>query len=467
MAEQHWTLKILAGVHVGAEITLPDEESILGTDDACDLMLDDAGLAGRHVSLSPRPTGVRMSVLDTASPVVVDGQPVEGTVELGPYQVVSVGGLCLAVGPADQPWPAIDLPSSQAAAPPGEAAAPAESGVKEATEAQAPAGTDTERADAAVRAPRRWALAAGALVGVLIVAAGGARLLTPGEVESHHATAAETTRQIQEIASRYGAIIEVGADPRPDGRFRITGVVATEAQRSELLDGLSHAGVPAVVDIRSTEEIVESVTSILNQSLNLDANNALQVLPVAGAPGEVRVAGYVEDEACLLEAQAIIERDVRHAKGFTYEVHTKAERLSALRQRLDAAGVGGRFRIQELDDRIGLFGPVHSEDELSRLHLLAQDFNDEFDSRPSLTLSGTTSFVGESTIDLDVRAAVLGERNHIVLHDGESYSEGSKVPGDYVIKTITRQYVILEGTEHLTQDAATVETDIAYFIFES
>ena len=463
MAEQHWTLKILAGVHVGAEITLPDEESILGSDDVCDLMVDDAGLAGRHVSLSPGPTGVRLSVLDTASPVVVDGQPLEGTVELGAYQVVSVGGLSLAVGPADQPWPAIELPSSQAAAPPSEAD---ESGVDEATEAQAPAGTDAEGSDETVRAPRRWALAAGVLVGVLIVAAGGGWLLTPREVASHRATAAETTRQIQEIASRHGAVIEIAAEARSDGLLRVTGVVATEAQRSELIEALSHAGVHAVVDIRSTEEIVESVTSILNQSLNLDANNAVQVVPVAGAPGKVRVAGYVEDETSLLETQAIIERDVRHAKGFTYEVETKAERLSALRQRLGAAGVGGRFRIQELDDRIGLFGPVHSEDELSRLHLLARDFNDEFDSRPSLTLSGTASFVGESTIDLDVRAVVFGERNHVVLHDGESYAEGSKVPGDYVIRTITGQYVILERTEHLEEDAATADAEIAYFIFE-
>ena len=110
MAEQLWTMKILAGVHVGAEVTLSDEEATLGRDDACDFILEDAGLADRHIRLYAG-TGLRMTVLDGSGPVCVDGRPVEGSVELAPYQVVTVGGLALALGPADRAWPSIDLPA--------------------------------------------------------------------------------------------------------------------------------------------------------------------------------------------------------------------------------------------------------------------------------------------------------------------------------------------------------------------
>ena len=113
-----------------------------------------------------------------------------------------------------------------------------------------------------------------------------------------------------------------------------------------------------------------------------------------------------------------------------------------------------------------MFGPVRSTEELTRIVALAEDFNDEFDSRPVLKLSGTDSFLGESTIDLDVRAVVLGESNHVILHDGESYREGSTVADHYVVKTITDHYMILEKATQLTDDGAAHRPDVVYFLFE-
>ena len=471
MAKQLWTMKILAGVHVGAEVTLSDEEATLGRDDACELVLEDAGLAGQHIRLYAG-AEIRMTVLDGSSPVYVDGQPVEGSIELGPYQVVTVGGLSLALGPADQPWPPIDLspsPSLERRSAQEEVAA-CEGPIEESPTAGDPpatnAGESGRAPEEAKRSSFRHARAAGMVVAALLAIAAVVWLLAPRMVQPEHGDPKETAREIEEIASRYGAVVQIEADTGTHGSITVTGNIDTTQNRLQLLDELAKANVHATVHIRSTEEIAESIASVLDHSLNSDKRNAVSVLPVENSPGELNIFGYVEHESGLSETKAIIERDVKEYIAVNYNVQTRADRLSILRQRLDELDLGTSMQIQELAEGVGLFGPVRTAEELTRIVELASDFNDEFDSRPMLKLSGTDSFLGESTIDLDVRAVVLGESIHVVLHDGESYRAGSRVADHYVVKTITERYMVVERTKRLMDDGATNGPDIAYFIFD-
>ena len=211
MTGQLWTMKILSGVHVGAEVTLDAEEAVIGSGEDCDFVLEDDGLAGRHVSLLPTDSGVRLTVLDSGDTVYVDGQRVDGSVLLDPFQVVSMGGLSLAVGPAGQPWPKIDLPSIQAdggdAPQPDAAAADADAPGEEAALEGEPTRAQEDDADeAAARPHRRMPVAAAAAAAVLAIA-GAAWLLTPNEPEPRHRDPAQAAREIREIAARYGADI--------------------------------------------------------------------------------------------------------------------------------------------------------------------------------------------------------------------------------------------------------------------
>ena len=475
MAEQLWTLKILAGVHAGAEVTLSDEEVTLGRDDACDLVLEDAGLAGRHIRLHAG-IGVRMTVLEGSGPVRVDGQPVQGTVELEPYQVVAVGGLALAVGPANEDWPPIDLPappglesrSAQGDEAPGEGA-DGELLEESPTTEEPPAADEGEsggESEEAERSSSRRVRAAGAAVAAMLAVAAVVWSLAPRQVQTEREDPGKAARKIEEIASRYGAVVHIEADTGADGSITVTGNVDTSRNRLQLLDDLKKANVHATVHIVSTEEIAQSVATILDRTLNADKRNLVAVRPVEQSPGELTVFGYVEQEASLSEIKSTIERDVKEHMALRYEVQTRVDRLSILRRRLDDLGLGTSMRIQELAEGVGLFGPVRTAEELTRIVELAEDFNEEFDSRPVLKLSGTDSFLGESTIDLDVRAVVLGESNHVILHDGESYREGSAVADHYVVKTITERYMILEKTTRLTDDGAADRPDVVYFIFE-
>ena len=124
------------------------------------------------------------------------------------------------------------------------------------------------------------------------------------------------------------------------------------------------------------------------------------------------------------------------------------------------------MRIQQLDDGIGLFGPVGSHEELSRIRKLVGAFNAEFDSRPRLRLEGTDAFLGVSTLDFDARAVVLGKRIHVIAQDGTSYEKGSKLPGGYVVRTITEHYMILEKPVAVGQVEESEHSGLAYVIFD-
>ena len=106
-----WRLRILSGLHAGAEAILADnEETTIGGNDECDLVLQDDGLGDRHIHLSISDAGVRLKVLELEQPVFVDGLKVEDAADLKPYQVVAFGLSSFALGPAGQEWPNIDIP---------------------------------------------------------------------------------------------------------------------------------------------------------------------------------------------------------------------------------------------------------------------------------------------------------------------------------------------------------------------
>ncbi|MXY55890.1 MAG: EscD/YscD/HrpQ family type III secretion system inner membrane ring protein [Gammaproteobacteria bacterium] len=455
-----WTMKVLAGVHAGAEVTLPDEEVVVGRDDDCDFVFEDAGLAARQFALRAGDAGVTLTPLDTPSAILIDGRRVEARMEVPAYQAVTCGRLALAFGVAGEPWPEVDLA----------AAAPAEA-EPDATEAPDEAEIPTETSgappneDTSTPAPQwrsRVTLAVAATAAAAVIAA-AAWLLIPRQVEPHHGSAADAAAAINEIATRHGAAVT--ADAADDGTITVSGHAPTNRARARLLSDLADAGHPAVVHIVSTEQLAAYARSVLEAALDPDADDAVDVSPVEGVPGKLKISGYVADEARLARAKRLLERDVNEATGFTYAVQTRAMRTAILRKRLDALAFGGGLHIQNFPDRTGLFGPIHSSAELSRIKALADAFNAEFDGRPRLELKGSDVLLGESTVSVAVRAVVLGDNAHVVLHDGTTAGMGDKVRSGHVIDEITPRYMILRPAETRLSDAGRAP-DNDYFIFE-
>ena len=461
-------MRVLTGVHSGAEALLSDDEAVLGRAEDCDFVFDDPAFCDRHIVLRADAGGLVLRVLDTATPVQMDGRDVEGEVGLEPYQVVSIGGVSLAVGPADEAWPAIELPTGPTGAAPEHPEPVAQGSDAEQPAADAPDQDPAVESSQLTRPRRRLPAMLAALgAGVVALVAAVGWLLVPREVERVQADLEEVATRIHAVATRHHAVVEVHEDPNLPGTMRVSGFIETEAGQARMLADLAQAGVRATVHVVSTERLCDYVRSAVGQSVGLDARNDIRVEPVSGAPGKILVSGYLRDAAGLKELQSILERDVAEASAISYHVQTRAERLSDLRERLGQLGLVPQLRIQQFEDRIGLFGPVDSAEQLSDIKHLADTFNAAFDSRPALRLNGTESFLGESTIELDVRAVVLGDDPHVVLHDGERYGRGAKVEGGYVIAVIAERHMILELPDSTVAGEASEATDVAYFIFDS
>ena len=468
---QPWTLKMLSGLHAGAEAVLSNEKATIGSKDDCDLVLEDANLREHHIRLCVSDTGVRLEVLEPDNPVCIDGRQVGEDAELEPYQVVSIGHSSFAMGPAGEEWPHIELPfppSTGKRAPADQARTGEEPhGTLTGDEA---AGTDNETGNSRALPPGRLrtrlrpSMPRAASMSVALIAATVALwVLSPKELEEGHGIPIDATDQIMAIAMRHGAVLRVESRG-DDGRYALTGSIDTAHNRRRFLADLADTGILATAHITSSEELARVVLPILDQTLNYDRRNQVTVRPVDKSPGTLEVAGYVENEADLQSAKAVLERDAPEHARLRYDIQTRSDRVKILERRLEELGLDGDLHIQQLEDGISLLGPTPPYEKIVKLIKSAEGFNKEFGSRPKLRLVDQDQFLGISTVELDVRAVVLGNKVHIVMQDGESYAQGDTIGNGYRIRKIHRNYIVLEKPDRLASREGSGESDLAYFI---
>ncbi len=113
-------LRVFSGPHAGAEVVLPPGDHVIGTEDSCDIILSDGGLAPRHVSIRVTagvpgaPSTVHITPLD--GPVRYDDADVPATgVTLAPAAPCHLGDTCLAWNTPGAPWETFDTTPRQSA----------------------------------------------------------------------------------------------------------------------------------------------------------------------------------------------------------------------------------------------------------------------------------------------------------------------------------------------------------------
>jgi hypothetical protein len=107
--EQFYKLKIIDGLHKDAELLLsPEITYSLGSSDDCDIILCDGGVAPKHLHIRIGPNQIQ---LETDAPICVDGGQVgHKKFTAADFQVITIGQAHLALGPANESWPAIAVP---------------------------------------------------------------------------------------------------------------------------------------------------------------------------------------------------------------------------------------------------------------------------------------------------------------------------------------------------------------------
>lgn len=237
------TLRLLSGLHAGAERTLAESDRVLvGGHPDCDIVLADRGVAPRHCVLQRR--GRELSVLALESGLEVAGLAVApgSSVALRFRDRVRLGEASFAVASADL-WSVVDRDADDAAK----------------------LGLGSGDQDAGPGAPTSWlrsalvALACGAVAMTIAVFAfreyrEGPQ---PGPGEwMRTVTALLEQRALTELSVAFDSV----------QGLRVTGVVPDAEAENALRASIADQGIPARIEVRSGEDIAIDVREVLRLS---------------------------------------------------------------------------------------------------------------------------------------------------------------------------------------------------------
>ncbi|HEY0178369.1 MAG TPA: FHA domain-containing protein [Dokdonella sp.] len=260
-----WALRVLSGVHVGAERKLPERcVLVIGSADDCDLIFTDDGVAGHHCIVDYARGAISIRAMD--ADVRVDEQIVHpgDPQTVAAFALVRIGGACFSFGPHwSERWQTllakIEPPS-------------------------------TELVEAAPAAARRGGRIAtlGVAVGLLL-ASGGALVLA-----QHRAPPAQVAAPAKDRSDEAGAIVRelglggVHVTRHDDGSLGVQGYVENDGDLAALRGKLDAHGLKADVDVKSGARIAADISETFRMR-NLHATTQWK------GNGVVEVSGHFGD----------------------------------------------------------------------------------------------------------------------------------------------------------------------------
>ncbi|MDR2162281.1 MAG: hypothetical protein LBO77_09120 [Desulfovibrio sp.] len=498
-------LKILSGLHAGAEMELGAGDWVLGSGEESDLIITDAGVAPRHVLLRIMANGEYAltpqddSVWVAGASVAPVGQP------LPPFAVFSVGGVHMALGHATDAWPALCLPSPVEPPSSGKETARFSSEaatIPEKTVSRPGAGDDrtggrdiacrdtstlvgsnfvggetsnkvhvTDRLSGMRRNLPRLALlflALLLLMGLLLDFTSLGLFFSVAE------------RDAKTLASNLQTLgfSKVSVSVLDDKRLLARGVVENNARLNALAEYVENHKLPLSLQVISLED--------LSLALEAQSRRADAAIRVSRFGASIGIHGYSYDMEAFhdlfSEEQDMLDQASASA-ALRISVRTWPEAKEELERLLNARNFAGRYALTPDRFHIRLRLQSLTPDELRHVHSLMREVNDYFgvenvlvverwsqsepqgkaeSSRPPEPLSASVPpalFPAsaprvESCGDL----ALTGEGAELaVLYHGSVYRAGAKLPGNLHIRVITPAYVVLQEGSTLTRICNAVE----------
>lgn len=465
-----YLLKIFSGPHAGAEIPLARGAYILGSDDDCDIIISDPGVAARHIRLSLSDGRMVVSAMEEA--FYLDGEKAgDGEPELAPFQIVTIGATHFAIGPGEEAWPSIHLPVLHAEDGPdeGEEAPGREKEVR--GEETGETGAQPVQVKGVHARPKRVLLflICGLLllvIAVFILLSGEDRARTRHRIQGRPAQMAALRGMLKSLEPA-GLTVEA----LENGRLSVHGFVETDEKKNEIVRAVRGMDPPVRVRVNVVSRLVASAGETLEaMGLRLDVRS--------GGEGRIVLRGYVRERGALQKAIDILEQDLPAVRGIENRVLTQEDLIPFLFERLEPLGLEGKIRFHTYPDHIMATGSL-TEQEREDWGKVKEAFISRFGQvipiMEDLSLRKTVTLVREKgkgsingpeseragiqqaapvpmknkgetagpEIDLPIRAVSMGNIRYLTLEDGIKYFEGGKLSNGYIIRSITRDRIVL------------------------
>lgn len=315
-------LRVFSGPHLGAEIVLPRGDTLIGSDDSCDIILMDPGLAARHALLRinaaesdvDTPPDVRIMPMDSAvligdKPVTADGAPWPASVPC------LLGSTILAWAPAaqtDEPWQPVMAALSAQPSPQPLQPSPAEESPTQLADTNTVTET-TEDAKASVTPLRRsgYRLFRVALVVLCLGSLAVSYEFRPAPSGINH-------HQLTEILRENGfSTLKVSPS---EEMATVHGTVDSDAQRAQVLRLAQSLQIPVYLDLHVRTDRSSALAHAFAQ------RGLFPEVTEVSDNGNLLVRGYIKDAqtedaafTALLEdfhaaGKLSISRTIKHAK---------------------------------------------------------------------------------------------------------------------------------------------------------
>ena len=475
-------LRIFSGLHLGAEIELIEGVYVIGTDDSCDLILNDSTLKGRHAALRVAPEDGKLALTVEAldGPVFLNGRNVveECPVEaLTPFQL----GLLVAAWIPEEiedrasAWIEVDARLKEQNNPKAETAAPATVAADVPQQHETAVASDDilsldaegadqqEGDDAPVREPHRardFALIASiVLVGALCFGWGQS---------NPEQTPAQIMRSLLDEAGYATLLVS-----ESNKSVTVTGRIASDRERGRLLRLAQLLEFPVYLNVAVHSDVADAIRASFN---TFGLWPEVTELPPSSRPG-VRVRGYVKNGYLEELALSLASRNVpalRPTKeggkpeleifsDFCHEEEVQA----VLTPALEAAGVG--FVSQNyLPGKVELRGTLTPQNKKALEDVAIQVIkqldtpvpfniiNDAEEKKPQANIynshgeqaSAKTTATAQR---FKVISVSMGAMKFITLNSGEIVFEGGELPDGSILEAINVDALTLSRDGKKTQ----------------
>lgn len=459
--------RLFSGPHLGAELVLPAGKQVIGTDDSCDVILQDGSIAPRHavldIAFTDEEAVVRVAPLD--GEVLLDDRPLppEGAAvaERTPF---FLGLTCFAWAPPEtsaEAWrqvatglqekrAAVEAPAEKADAVPG----PEEPLLLDEVADASAAGPANDVGEHGWRRLRRLPPRRLLLLLLALLAVAGLTFSYEGRLPDASVRAEEMRALIQGKGF-------AGIDVVPMGQgVGLRGMLEDDADRAALLNLARSVHYPVYLDIKVRGDRAEAVASAF-----ASRGFALAVQERTDEPGGLEVAGYMRDGTVEEEAFSSVREDIPALRGeavwttLQRTIRHAADVEAALLPRLREAGlsfvqvrcgrgkvrVAGTFDTEQRARLDALLDAAREELGVPVVFEVAASFDKPRQAgrggQPPEKAASAPQTEGPSApaddlSSLRVTSVTLTPMRFISLGGGQRIFEGGQLPGGYVLESV-------------------------------
>ena len=436
-------LKVLTGRHRGARLPLLPGRYLVGSSDECDIILSDPEVAPKHLLMEVGEEQVRL-VPQEGGIVGPEGEISEEGDECGLYQPFLVGGVYLAVGRGEEPWPQLEI---------GPAAVETSSPKKRTEEEKTKEGEEPDEAqetqeDGVTTTGSSTSLhkvVAAASV-MLIILSTLLALWLHGQKDHQGPDLGILKERISAKLKREG-LSAVKVESGPTGTILVSGFVPDSETLEKVAKELERIAPGILVELVAMDYIKREVKDLLglygfkNLEVHIKGSGKISIWGLAGSPRDYQ------------RAIRTIKEDLPLIKEIEDMTIGPDEIRSYVQKSLEKKGVSAVVVPLVYRDYLVLKGPWNDP----ALEKVWPDIKREISSAYRVIVRKQIGFASDQGPKSPIKTcnsnplgggkvvgAVTGKRGYVVLDQGDKFFLGSMAPGGCVLKEISSNRLIFD-----------------------